>query len=372
MDKNATTDLFNLAVSTMDSSYSTMTKEEFIDSVLPPLQRILDRTFPENAAKRKIKIYKDRISFAAPCCGDSAVKSSKKRGNIILEGKFKNMYKCFNCGTCMTVVNFFKRYGESLSISSIDYITSTSNDVSSYYKQTTERSISHLYNSELIEDCAVDRDVFRSLLGLEECTQQNKGRTYLINRRQYDFSKFMYSSKANKLFILNLTPSGKIFGLQVRRFDNSDAKYKTYNIQKIHEIILKDNVKVPDDIVELSMIFNILNVDITKVVSVLEGPMDSFLVKNGIALCGASKSIEFPFQHRFIFDSDETGKKHAIDKLSSGYSVFMWDRFLKDIGAEFKPKWDINDIVIWAEKNHVKLPNFDLYFTNDRLDIVYL
>jgi hypothetical protein len=100
-----------------------MTKEEFIDEINPKIQEILKRVFPGNTQKQKIRVHKDRISFAAPCCGDSAHNNSKKRGNIILEGKFKNLYKCFNCGTCMSVANFLKAYGQDMSLSMIDYVS---------------------------------------------------------------------------------------------------------------------------------------------------------------------------------------------------------------------------------------------------------
>ena len=77
-----------------DSSLNLLSKDEFVELIVPKVQEILNKRFPDNPAKRRIKVYKDRISFAAPCCGDSASLQHRKRGNIILEGKFKNLYKC--------------------------------------------------------------------------------------------------------------------------------------------------------------------------------------------------------------------------------------------------------------------------------------
>ena len=108
-------DIFNLHSQSFDaSSHLTMTKEEFVSEITPKIQDILKKVFPGNSAKQKIRVHRDRISFAAPCCGDSAHDNYKKRGNIILEGKFKNLYKCFNCGTCMSVQNFLKMYGQNV------------------------------------------------------------------------------------------------------------------------------------------------------------------------------------------------------------------------------------------------------------------
>lgn len=362
-------DIFNLSSQAFDSSsHLTMTKEEFISEITPKIQEILKKVFPGNSSKQKIRVHKDRISFAAPCCGDSAHDNYKKRGNIILEGKFKNLYKCFNCGTCMSVQNFLKTYDQNISLGMADYIS----DKARGFAKESSSNVSYLYDDETIDEYAIDREYFRQILNLTECNEYCYGKTYLINRRQYNFSKFMYSKQANKLFVLNLTKSGKIFGIQVRRFGDSNAKYKTYSLQKIHEIILKDNVTVPDDINELSMIFNILLVDYSNYVTVTEGPMDSFLIKNSIALCGAGKKVEFPFMTRYLFDDDKPGREHAIEKIKEGYRVFMWENFKKDLGIKSGKKLDMNDIIMWCYDNNKVCPKIDDYFSENELDLIMI
>ena len=362
-------DIFNLSSQAFDSSsHLTMTKEEFISEITPKIQEILKKVFPGNASKQKIRVHKDRISFAAPCCGDSAHDNYKKRGNIILEGKFKNLYKCFNCGTCMSVQNFLKKYDQNISLGMADYIS----DKARGFAKESSSNVSYLYDDETIDEYAIDREYFRQILNLTECNEYCYGKTYLINRRQYNFSKFMYSKQANKLFVLNLTKSGKIFGIQVRRFGDSNAKYKTYSLQKIHEIILKDNVTVPDDINELSMIFNILLVDYSNYVTVTEGPMDSFLIKNSIALCGAGKKVEFQFMTRYLFDDDKPGREHAIEKIKEGYRVFMWENFKKDLGIKSGKKLDMNDVIMWCYDNNKVCPKIDDYFSENELDLIMI
>ena len=362
-------DIFNLSSQAFDSSsHLTMTKEEFISEITPKIQEILKKVFPGNASKQKIRVHKDRISFAAPCCGDSAHDNYKKRGNIILEGKFKNLYKCFNCGTCMSVQNFLKKYDQNISLGMADYIS----DKARGFAKESSSNVSYLYDDETIDEYAIDREYFRQILNLTECNEYCYGKTYLINRRQYNFSKFMYSKQANKLFVLNLTKSGKIFGIQVRRFGDSNAKYKTYSLQKIHEIILKDNVTIPDEINELSMIFNILLVDYSNYVTVTEGPMDSFLIKNSIALCGAGKKVEFPFMTRYLFDDDKPGREHAIEKIKEGYMVFMWENFKKDLGIKSGKKLDMNDVIMWCYDNNKVCPKIDDYFSENELDLIMI
>ena len=364
----ASTDLFNISSKTFDSSAKPeMTKEEFVSEIQPKIQDILKRVFPNNSAKQKIRVHRDRISFAAPCCGDSAHDNYKKRGNIILEGKFKNLYKCFNCGTCMSVPRFLKMYNQDMSINMIDYVTDHN-----YTERSTNYGASFIYDEDEIEKYAIDREYFRQLLDLTECNEKCFGKKYLMERRQYNLSKFMYSIRANKLFVLNLTKSGKIFGIQVRSFNDKVAKYKTYGIQKLHQIILNDNVTVPDDINELSMIFNILLVDYGKYVTVTEGPMDSFLIKNSIALCGAGKRVEFPFMTRYMFDDDKPGREHAIERIKNGYNVFMWDTFKRDLGIKSGKKLDFNDVIMWCYNNNRQCPNINDYFSNNELDMIMI
>ena len=123
---------------------------------------------------------------------------------------------------------------------------------------------------------------------------------------------------------------------------------------------------------ELSMLFNILAVDITRPVTIVEGPMDSFLIRNCVALCGAGKHIEFPFEVRYMFDDDKAGREHAIEKIREGYDVFLWDNFKKDIGMQSHGKVDFNDVVMWCDKNNVRIPSLDGYYSNDELDLIMI
>ena len=368
MENNVSVNIFDASVITQDAG--SMTREDLIMEIVPKLEQILKVRFSDNANKQKIKIYKDRISFAAPCCGDSAKDSNKKRGNIILEGKFKNMYKCHNCGVCMSMYNFFKKYGQELSLKAIDYVISTKKDISSDY--SGDSSMNLLYDTEIIDEFALDREYFKEKCHLEECNVQNAAYFYLINRKQYAFDKFLYHPKHNLLFILNLTASGKIIGVQVRNMNKyfKGPKYKTYKLSKIYEIFLHEPKEIPDEIENLSMLFNLLTVNYNKPVTVVEGPMDSFLLKNCIALCGAGHHLPNIMRFKYLYDNDTTGRKYAIEKLNQGYEVFMWDRLTSDLHLPNKEKWDVNDVVNWCLSNNIKIPNFDLYFSNDSLDLL--
>lgn len=345
-----------------------LTKDELIAEMVEKLEIILKREFPGSAPRQKVKVFKDRINFAAPCCGDSANNNYKKRGNIILEGKFRNMYKCHNCGVCMPVTSFFKKYGENLSLGALSVVSDNTYRI----EEDTSKVFNSFYNIEETESYAIDRDEFKNAFHLLECSEQNNGHFYLVKRKQFSFKRFLYSPSHDILFVLNLTPNNKILGMQTRHLSGNytGAKYKTYSLSKIYETFFKCDKEIPDSINTLSMVFNILCIDISKPVTILEGPMDSFLVKNSIALCGAGKHLNFPFSHRYLFDADKTGKEHAIEHLNNGEFVFLWEKYLKENGVPSKKKWDVNDLVIWADNNKVKLTKFDQYYSNDPLDLM--
>ena len=351
---------------------NTLSKDELVAEILPKLQAILLQRFPDNPQKQKVKVYPDRLNFAAPCCGDSAKDSSKKRGNIILSGPFQMTYKCHNCGTMMSLYSFFKKYGQSLSLSAIDYFSSHRQAISSQLDSSYDTSSNYIYDTDLINRYAIDREYFKAKFGLEETNINNSAHFYLINRRQFDFNKFLYQPKYNLLFLLNLTKDNKILGLQVSHLNKGykGPKYKTYKLSKIYSDILKEEKEIPVEVDALSMIFNILSVDYNKPVTVVEGPMDSFLIKNCIATCGAGKHINFAFRLRYLFDDDKTGRKHAIEKLEEGYEVFMWDKLKADINLPRKDKWDINDLVIYCNDKKIQIPNLEKYYSNDSLDLL--
>lgn len=353
------------------STGSHISKDDLVKEMLAKLDIILKKEFPNNPQRQRVKVHKDRLSFAAPCCGDSATDNSKKRGNIILEGKFKNMYKCHNCGVCMSAYNFFRKYGQNLSLDAIDYITDNT-AIDSSQRESTNAFNETIYNVKSIESYALDREWFKQTFQLQECMAGTKAYVYLMSRRQFSLNKFLYNSQHELLFVLNLTPEGRILGMQVRHLaDNYQGpKYKTYSLSKIYQIFLKSSSAIPDEVDKISMIFNLLCVDYARDVTVTEGPMDSFLIPNAIALCGAGKHVTFPFKCRYLFDSDKEGRRHAIEYMEGGNEVFLWEKYKRDNHMPDRHKWDINDAFIWAAKNNVKLCGLDGYFSDDTLDIM--
>lgn len=348
--------------------------QTFKDYLIPIVQNILNKFFPTDANKKRIKVYSNRLDFACPFCGDSAWDSRKKRGSILLEGTFRNSFKCQNCGIFMPLNVFFSKFGgNALSIDAIDYIVQNKMNSQTFVKGDASTNL--IFDFDTIENLAVSRDVFKDTLNLMECdgSVYCYGHTYLKNRYQFSFDKFLYDAKYNRLFILNLTPKGKVFGFQVRNLNkNSNSpKYKSYNISNTRRIIYGElQTELSEKYNSLSMLFDSLTADYTKKIILTEGPLDSFLLPNAIATCGASKHIMFEYDFLYMYDSDETGIKHAIDSIASKKKVFMWNKFLSHVGFPKRNKWDWNDAIIEAKKRGVNLPSIYSFFTDDEFDIL--
>lgn len=339
--------------------------EDYIINLRDNLQHILDHRFPNNKGKRNIKSYKDRISFACPVCGDSMQSDYKKRGNFILQGKFRGYFKCHNCGAFMRIDNFFKEYQINLDLNILNYITDSINDFSNI---ESKGDMSVFLDLDKIEKYAIDRQEFSKVFGLIEVKESSVW-SWLRNRLQYDASKFLYNNKENYLVILNLTPTGKILGIQKRLFFGHN-RYLTYTLSKLYGLMKKDPKLITDELDSVSQLFNICLLDYTRPVTLFEGPLDSFLFKNSIANAGIHKHFPFELLMRYWFDDDKDGRNESIKRLNDGHEVFLWTKLKQDYNMPLKQKWDLNDALIWFNKNNIKPPNFNLYFSNKPIDII--
>ena len=124
------------------------------------------------------------------------------------------------------------------------------------------------------------------------------------------------------------------------------------------------------------MLFGILTVDLSRDFTLFEGPIDAMFMTNSIGLTGVKKQIvdfnEIPTA-RYFFDNDIEGKTRMIEKLKSGQTVFLWDKFLKDFNIPHKKIKDLNDLVKYEYEHRTGcLVGIDKYFTNNHLDLIFI
>lgn len=366
MDKNINQgSIFNFELDDIDKTISI---GEFKSVIIEKVKPILEKEFSTCVPKQSIRSYHDRIAIACPYCTDSAKNLYAKRGNFILAGKHIGHYKCHNCSMFKRIDNFFKDFDVTLNLDVINYLSTAVNDYEQ--NQNMKYDMSYLLDMESIEKFAISREEFKTHFGYKEVTECTII-SWLNNRLQFNYGKYLMDVNENKLIILNLTKDGKIIGIQKRLFAGAN-KFETYKLKKLYEIMGKtindeDNWDYLDT---LSSLFNICLIDFNKPVIIFEGPMDSFLCKNSIANTGANKTMPIDIPVKYWYDYDKTGIKKSIEYIEKSQPVFLWSKFIQEYDLPHRAKWDTNDMFIYFKDHNIKIPNFSKYFSNNPLDIL--
>ena len=327
--------------------------------------------------KRQTQLSKDRLNFACPYCGDSSSNHRKKRGNIYWNDLY---YHCYNCGVHETLDAFLEHFNHNFEgedrINVLNYIRENLHRVS-----LQENLNFHLFDE--IEALALTFDQVAlgfNVYPINEST--HRAYPYLKSRLLHkNLRSFGYDPRRKELYVFNYTPSGKIIGFQTRALDdtNGGPKYKTWNMERIY-----DRLKTPHglsaDIIEsinkMSMLFGIMQVDMSQDFTIFEGPIDAKFMRNSVGITGVKKKVsefdEIPTA-RYMFDNDIEGKRKMIEKATAGHRVFMWKKFLEDYHIPSKKVKDLNDLVMYEYNNKTGcLPSINSYFTTSSLDIIYL
>lgn len=356
---------------------SKIDKEVIWKKIYDNLKLILAAKFTSKAKRTPI-IHKDRIQFACVYCGDSTKNENKKRGNFF----FNTMqYHCFNggCGVHMSIYNFMidKHMIHNFTIAEQNYLKeiSFSNSIINL-KQIKSTLGLETYFSDEIQKLSIEKSFLMTKLNLVEI-KGSKIEKYLNDRLQKDFNKLAYDPKSKAIYIFNLTKEDRVIGMQIKTF-NKKNPYLTYKITNLHKmlgIFDQKNKEMLEKMDYLSNIFGIFQVDLNKPITIFEGPFDSFLFPNSIALCSAKNSLPFEIEgSRYFYDNDNTGREYSIKKIIEGKPVFLWKKYLRDNELlEYVSKIkDLNDLLIFMRKNPKKYTKFVNYFSNDKYDMIFI
>jgi len=300
-------------------------------------------------------------NFRCHICGDSKKSSTKKRGHIYTEYT-PWIYKCYNgdCNAHMNVDKWLKLYFNF--------------EYQEVMKELAKLKMSnnHVLNTEDIQKKIDSIKLKKSKKNFDEKVAVGyfKSITQYPNLIKYCkdrlIPKFIYSTwyyatggfYNNRIIIPFYNDKNKIYYYQGRDMNrNSDCKY----LSRIGH--------------NLMPIYNYYNVDRTKPVIVLEGPIDSIFIVNSIGMTGLKDKIKelnvFPFKY-YLLDNDKSGHEKSITLLSKGCYVFNWKLFLRDYPCTKNVK-DVNDFIKFNKSNIKKL-TFDIlkkYFTNNNSHKVF-
>lgn len=369
---------------------------DLIQVIQEKLQKILDKKFSKDSYnKRKIDVYHDRFAFSCPVCGDSLHNSRKKRGNLY----FNSMqFHCYNCGSHYGVLSLLKTFGQELSLSDKIAVREIQQNAKHFEKRYATTQSSMVYS--VIEELAIPKKIFFEKLGILSPYKNEECSTYLKSRK-IDISKwncFAYKPSSKELYILNTTQNDRVIGYQIRQLDplSQKPRYLTRNLTWMYkdvfgvaslEIIEKlfskkelgekyieeeDGIEnVVANIEKISGIFNIMNINMNKTITIVEGPIDSLSIDNCVALQGAKKMNDYFDESenvRYVFDKDKAGKAEAIKKLKKHKKVFLWELYVKRCGIKEKVK-DLNDL---QRNGCLDSEIIEECFSDDELDIIMI
>jgi len=290
---------------------------DFIDESF--IERVSSRL--QNYKKVKPKLY----NFRCPFCGDSSRSKRKARGYLYPVNNNTN-YKCHNCGISISFNNFLKE---------IDQILYKEFSIEKYRAGFTGKNF-------VVESPKFDikTPVFREKISLPKASSDTQAKEYLEKRKldpnlyyyADDFSKWVNSIteepnlKSEPRIVIPLYYNKALIGVQGRSIGPSPIKYITIMFNK-----------------DAPKIYNYDSIDKENLVYVLEGPFDSYFIKNSIAMCGAdidlkNLNIYYPV---YVYDN-EPRNKEIHDRMSKaiqrGYSIVIWPETIKEK--------DVNDAVL--------------------------
>ena len=291
---------------------------------------------------RNFKQQKDYLwNFSCPVCGDSTSNKLKARG-YIYRTKSDLFCKCHNCGFSSNLGNLIKRVDAALYD---EYVLER-------YKAGATRYNAHkdvapiLPKPKIVE--LLEDDILEPLKRLDTLDVSHPAVKYVLDRKiprekwhlLYFAPKFKAFTNSvspkfeepivgehPRMIIPYFTPAGKCFAFQARAYGDEQPKYYTIKVDESEE-----------------KIYGLDRVDYSKRIYVVEGPIDSLFIPNGIAVSGSSfdtPTIRSLLANATIVMDNEPRNKEIVNQLDKyielGYSVVMYPDYIEEK--------DINDMV---------------------------
>ena len=180
--------------------------------------------------KQLLKGMHERITLACPYCGDSHDDHTKKRGNMYWDTL---QYHCYNCSHHTNVHTLLKDFGIKFNSSEdtftvIDYIQQNKTKVNS------EDTLKHAVMSS-VEEHAITLDDFKRAFRAKPIDPGDWVWFQLKDRLLHNrLEEFLYTEKGHRLWILNMTNTGKVMGAQTRKMKGYGSRYLTYDLSKLY------------------------------------------------------------------------------------------------------------------------------------------
>ena len=311
-----------------------------------------------------------KMNFKCNVCGDG---KRKKRGYLVFDEE-RNLvyYKCFNEGDCPCA-------GDGKAWHGSRWLKFTDKTMYQEFRRETfgnkiaaARGKKKPDENETISVCSsmfkdnsqteIEKE-FKSFSPIKNCPDSLKAavKDFCIARkipkeRVKEFRVALVGKYRNRLAIPSFGKDGKLVYFQCRALLGQTPKYLNSSSSKTGVVYGEERIKENLPVI------------------VLEGPIDSMFVENGVATFGCSYPPETQrkldcLQCLYLMDNDRAGNSKSRELLNSGRRVFDWDKFLRANGVTEKVK-DINDFIKAKNKDFLTVAELKPFFTNSIFDMV--
>tara|TARA_Y100000593_G_scaffold58778_1_gene109148 strand:- start:415 stop:1386 length:972 start_codon:yes stop_codon:yes gene_type:complete len=274
------------------------------------------------------RVKADLYNFRCPICGDSQKHKNKARG-YFYQVKTNTNYKCHNCGASLSFNNFLKQIDSTL------------------HKQYTMEKFrdGHTGKNFVVDEPKFDfkKPIFKKKLDLPKASEVSISKKYL-EKRKIDPVNFYFAEKfkewtntqkqtfdfitkdESRIVIPMYDTECNLIGFQGRSLGPNSVKYIT--------IMLNDDAP---------KIYGLDKINDKEPIYITEGPFDSTLVENSVAMCGSDIDIRtFGWSNYIWVYDNEPRNREIVTRLSKtidrGDKVIIWPSQIVDK--------DINDMIL--------------------------
>lgn len=287
-------------------------------------------------------------NFRCPICGDSEKNRNKARG-FVFQVKGRLRYKCHNCGASHTLDKF---------IEIIDPVLYKQYKLEKFQDSGKKRVDQRKVNRIVSSKPHFEKRILDDLTPISELNNSHQAREYLESRKLpfealYWTEKFQewtnsikpgtfhdINSDEGRIIIPFIDKEGVVFGYQGRSLSPHGLRYITILIEE-------DRPKIFG--------LNLINYDST--IQICEGPFDSLLLENAVAMAGADLSDCDVLGSDVVYILDNEPRNTEISSrlqklIKNGQQVVIWPNNIHEK--------DINDMHLAgiAVANVIKLNTY--------------
>ena len=289
-------------------------------------------------------------NFRCPYCGDSQRNKNKARG-FVFQLKGKLLYKCHNCQISVPVEKLIQDVNPELykEYRMEKFTSPKKQDMRKFNKRVS--TFGERMNDFHFE--VLKRDILHDLTSLDNLNNSHPAKEYILNRKLptealYYTEKFMewtnsvkpdtfqeITQDEGRIIIPFKDKEGNVFGFQGRSLSSSGLRYIT--------VLLEEGQP---------KIFGLNSINYDKTIYITEGPFDSLLLQNAIAMAGADARVSDLGNSDIVFVYDNEPRNvqittRILKHISDGESVVIWPSSIKekDINDMHLAGHDVQEIV---------------------------